>query len=320
VGGGIWPGLGCRFEYAGAWVRRTASTILTAIFAVLFGLAFGSFLNVCIARLPRHRSIVRPGSACPNCGKAIRAWDNLPLLSFAILRGRCRTCRWPIPWRYPAVELATAALFLLAYLRFGLTLAGAGAAVLSFLLLGLAVMDAETMRLPDAFTLPGIVLGIVWSGLEFGLAKQWPGALLWSANENLAIGATKPHAQWKLMIAAMIASALWALLAAFLIWLIRWLYHLLRHREGMGLGDAKLLAMIAAWLGPALTGLTFVLGTFAAAVFGIALAARSRRSPDQTMLPFGSFLCAAAIYALFAGQPVLHWYAGFFHWYAGFFQ
>jgi leader peptidase (prepilin peptidase)/N-methyltransferase len=262
-------------------------TLVTAIFVVLFGLAFGSFLNVCIARLPRRRSIVRPGSACPNCGTQIRAWDNIPLLSFAVLGGRCRACHWRIPWRYPAVEAATAALFLLAYLRYGLTLAGVGAALLSFLLLGLAVMDAETMRLPDAFTIPGILLGIFWRG-----TLPAPGIAFHLRNAALSL--------------------LYALCAALLIWLIRWFYYVLRHREGMGLGDAKLLAMIAAWLGPMLTGLTFVLGTFAAAVFGIALAARSRRSPDQTMLPFGSFLCAAAIYALFAGQPVLHWYAGFF--------
>jgi leader peptidase (prepilin peptidase) / N-methyltransferase len=254
---------------------------------VLFGLAFGSFLNVCVARLPRHRSIVRPGSACPNCGAAIRAWDNVPLLSFAILRGRCRACHWRIPWRYPAAEIATAALFLLAYLRYGLTLAGGGAAVLSFLLLGLAVMDAETMRLPDAFTLPGILIGIAWRGVL-------PVATLAAHLQNAAF------------------SLLWAVCAALLIVLIRWLYYLLRHREGMGLGDAKLLAMIAAWLGPALTGLTFVLGTFAAVVFGLALFAKRPRVNGQTRLAFGSFLCAAALYALFAGQPIVNWYAGFF--------
>ena len=289
-------------------------TAVIAIFVFLFGLAFGSFLNVCIARLPRHRSIVRPGSACPNCGAQIRAWDNIPLVSFAVLRGRCRHCRWRIPWRYPAVEIATASLFLLAYLRHGLTLAAAGAAVLSFLLLGLAVMDAETMRLPDAFTLPGIALGIIWSGLEFGFTKDWSQAVGGTAVllGGFGIAVSKPFAHVKLMVGAMIVSAVWAVCAALLIVLIRWLYYALRHREGMGLGDAKLLAMIAAWLGPALTGLTFVLGAFAAAVFGIALAVRSRRSANPTRLAFGSFLCAAALYALFAGEPIITWYAGFF--------
>lgn len=275
-------------------------TLLAAIFVVLFSLAFGSFLNVCIARLPRHRSIVRPGSACPNCGAAIRVSDNLPVLSWIVLRGRCRACRWRIPWRYPAVELATAALFLLAYLQHGLTVAAAGAAVLSFLLLGLAVMDAETMRLPDAFTLPGIILGVLWHG-----------AL------PIAPSRLDPRPAWLDHTGRAAESLFWAACAALLIWLIRWIYYALRRREGMGMGDAKLLAMIAAWLGPTLTLLTFVLGTFAAAVFGIALLAKRRRhdgqSPaGQTQLPFGSFLCAAALYALFAGQPIITWYAGFF--------
>lgn len=268
-------------------------TLILAIFVVLFGLAFGSFLNVCIARLPRHRSIVSPGSACPNCCAQIRVSDNVPVLSWILLRARCRTCRWHIPWRYPATEIATAALFLLCYLRFGLTVTGAGMAVLSFLLLGLAVMDAETMRLPDAFTLPGIALGIVWHG-------------------------TVHTAAFAIHLQNAAFSLLWAVCAALLIWLIRWFYSVLRHREGMGLGDAKLLALIAAWLGPALTALTFVLGTCAAAVFGIALLVKQRRptGPSRTaapaQLPFGSFLCAAALYALFAGQPLVTWYAGFF--------
>jgi leader peptidase (prepilin peptidase)/N-methyltransferase len=132
---------------------------------VLFGLAFGSFLNVCISRLPRHESIVHPRSRCPRCRAGIQAADNIPILSWILLRGRCRVCRWPIPWRYPAVEFATAALFLLSFLRFGLGVVAIGMAVLCFLLLGLAVMDAETMRLPDAFTLTGIVLGILYSGI-----------------------------------------------------------------------------------------------------------------------------------------------------------
>lgn len=261
--------------------------VVLSIFVVLFGLAFGSFLNVCIARLPEHRSIVRPGSACPRCGAEIRFYDNLPLISWALLRGRCRACRWRIPWRYPAVEVATAALFLICYLRFGFTVEGGGMAVLSFLLLGLAAMDAETMRLPDAFTLPGIALGVVWSGLLPALGM---------AGHLLRAG----------------QSIFWALCAALFILAIRWLYWLVRRAEGMGMGDAKLLAMIAAWLGPSLTLLTLILGTVAAAVFGLALMARARTRPSETRMPFGAFLCAAALYAMFAGTPIIRWYAGFF--------
>lgn len=264
-------------------------TLVIAIFVVLFGLAFGSFLNVCIARLPQHASIVRPGSRCPQCGAAIRAFDNLPLVSWAVLRGRCRACRWRIPWRYPAVEFATAALFLLSYLRFGLNLIGIGMDVLCFLLLGLAVMDAETLRLPDAFTLPGIALGVVYAGL-------FPAATVGAHAENA------------------IAAALWAGLAALLILIIRWIYYFARREEGMGIGDAKLLAMIAAWLGPSLTLLTLVIGVVAAAVLGmVMIAAGPRRGAGgKARMPFGAFLCAAAIYAVFAGQPIVDWYLRFF--------
>lgn len=279
--------------------EEPASTLLTAIFVALFGLAFGSFLNVCIARLPRQESIVRPGSHCPSCGAAIRAADNLPLLSWVLLRGRCRHCGWRIPWRYPAVELGTAALFVLCYLRFGLTFPSLGMTVLCFLLFGLAVMDAETFRLPDAFTLPGIALGILYAGCfsaAGGLGHLWDAA----------------------------SSALFAGLAALLILILRWTYYFLRRREGMGLGDAKLLALIAAWLGPPLTLLTLFLGVLSAAIVGLlwigishgmARAASESQAAPKTFaarLPFGSFLCAAALYAIFAGRPLIHWYLKFF--------
>lgn len=276
-------------RYAGNGYRRSAAILLDSIFVVLFGLAFGSFLNVCIARLPRHESIVSPGSRCPHCRTPLRRRDNLPILSWMLLRGRCRNCRWKIPWRYPAVEAATAALFLLCDLRFGLAVTGIGMAILCFLLFGLAVMDAETMRLPDTFTLPGILLGIVYAALQ---PATTPLEHLWHAG----------------------ASILWAIAAALLILAIRGLYYLLRHVEGMGIGDAKLLALIAAWLGPALTLLTMILGTFAAALFGFAivLLSPSKRRSLATRIPFGSFLCAAAIYVIFAGQPLLRWYMQFF--------
>jgi leader peptidase (prepilin peptidase)/N-methyltransferase len=259
-------------------------TLLAAIFSVLFGLAFGSFLNVCISRLPRHQSIVHPASRCPACGKPIRARDNVPLLSWLLLHGRCRNCNWKIPLRYPLVELATAILFLLAYLVFGLTLEAIGMAVLCFLLLGLAVMDAETMLLPDVFTLPGIALGVLYSGMMLG----------WR------------FAGW---------SALYALAAAVLILLIRAAYRLVRRREGMGLGDAKLLAMVAAWLGPWPSLLVLFLGVIATAVFGLftlMIKKNARKHASPLALPFGSFLCAAAIYAIFQGAPAIHWYMRFF--------
>jgi leader peptidase (prepilin peptidase)/N-methyltransferase len=256
-------------------------TLLTSIFSILFGLAFGSFLNVCISRLPRHESIISPASHCPACEKPILSQDNLPLLSWLLLRGCCRNCGWKIPWRYPLIELATAALFLLAYLSFGLTAQAAAMALLCFLLLGLAVMDAETLLLPDTFTLPGIALGIVWSAIRGG----WRAAIL---------------------------SVIYALAAAALIFVIRGAYWLLRRQEGMGLGDAKLFAMIAAWLGPWPTLLVLFLGVLAAAIFGLLWIALKKGGMHTLQLPFGSFLCAAAMYAIFCGQPILNWYFQFF--------
>lgn len=270
-------------------------SVLIEIFAVLFGLAFGSFLNVCISRLPRHESVVTPGSRCPRCGIGIRSLDNIPILSWILLRGRCRRCRWRIPWRYPAVEATTAALFLLCDLQFGLNVTGAGMAALCFLLLGLAVMDAETMRLPDAFTLPGIVMGVLYSSLVSGAG----------------LGMRPMLAAW---LTGGLWAILWAALAALLLLCVRWAYYLARGKEGMGVGDAKLLAMIAAWLGPSATLLTLLLGVMSAAIWGVAWVAisRGRRDSATTRLPLGAFLSAAAIYTVFSGGPIIRWYMKFF--------
>jgi leader peptidase (prepilin peptidase) / N-methyltransferase len=288
---------------------------LVAIFVVLLGLAFGSFLNVCISRLPRHRSIMRPRSRCPKCGAAIAARDNVPILSWILLRGRCRACGWQIPWRYAAVETATAALFLLCFLKFGQPLESIGMAVLCFLLLGLAVMDAETLRLPDAFTWPGIGLGVVWSGwilpttrgLRIGPASA-PGIGIVFLTRR-AVPSGRWHWSWVMALDA----ALWALVAALVILAFRWLYFAVRGKEGMGIGDAKLMAMIGAWLGPALTLLTLFLGVLAAAVLGVIwITIRGRRGAMTMRLPFGAFLCAAAILSVFAGGLILDWYLRFF--------
>lgn len=250
--------------------------MLPDLVVVIAGLVFGSFLNVCISRLPRHESIVSPRSRCPHCLTPVRSLDNIPILSFLLLRGRCRTCRNPISWRYPAVELVTAALWLLCWLRFGPTVEALAMAVLCFLLLGLAVMDAETMTLPDAFTLPGILLGALYEAYRAGF-------------RGFAL------------------SILWAVAAGSFIVLIRWIYKQVRRHEGMGLGDAKLLAMIAAWLGPWQTLLVFFLAVVGGALFGLV-----RMRSMKARLPLGAFLCMAALYAIFFGQATIHWYLGFF--------
>jgi leader peptidase (prepilin peptidase)/N-methyltransferase len=162
-------------------------------------------------------------------------------------------------------------------------------ALLCFLLLGLAVMDAETMRLPDAFTLSGLLLGILYA-------------------------AALPQLTLRAHFRAACLSLLWAISAALVLLLISGTYYLIRRRRGLGTGDIKLLAMIAAWLGPALTLLTLTLAVFATAAFAILLLAASpnRRAALTTKLPFGSFLCAAALYTLFRGEPILKWYLSLF--------
>ena len=199
-----------------------------------------------------------------------------------------------IPARYPLVEVATAALFLLCYFEFGLTLHGVASAVLCWLLLGLAVMDAETLRLPDALTLPGIALGVI--------ASSFPGVQ----------GAVPIFP-----LRAAGASLLWAACAGALILMIRAIYWLVRRCEGIGLGDAKLLAMIASWLGPWQAGLVLFLAVICAAAYGLGLIAwggtrRSSKNGFTARIPLGAFLCAAAILAIFEGDSILGWYLGFF--------
>jgi len=220
--------------------------ILGTIFAGLLGLAFGSFLNVCLSRWPAGESIVQPRSHCRQCGRTLAWWENVPLLSWLALRGRCRTCRAWISWRYPLVELAVGVLWAMiawqSYNAFFPFEFAAGMMLFSWALVGLAVLDAEHLWLPDAMTLPGIALGFCWWFLQ---------------GEQVGWALHMPPAPWE--DAEDIGKRLLAILAAAgLILLIRWLYWLIRRREGIGLGDAKLMALLAAWLG--LPGALLALG------------------------------------------------------------
>lgn len=258
-------------------------TILTAI----IGLIFGSFLNVCISRLPRHESIVSPRSRCPRCQRPIPALENIPILSWLLLCGRCRGCREPISWRYPLIEIVTALLFLLCRFTYGITVPGIGAMVLCFLLLGLAVTDAETLTLPNTLTYPGIVLGVIYAAVSAN--TDLPGRFI--------------HAGYAI---------LWGIIFAAIILFIRWFYLKVRHVEGLGIGDAKLLAMIAVWMGPLLSAEVFFFGVFAAAIYGMVLLALRSPRGLQTQLPLGAFLCASGLVMLFQGEKILKWY---FHFY-----
>ncbi|MGH9511867.1 MAG: prepilin peptidase [Terriglobales bacterium] len=292
-----------------------------------FGLAFGSFLNVCIYRLPRGLSVVQPRSACPDCETPISFYDNIPVLSWLILRGRCRNCKTPISPRYLAVELLTAAMFLACYWQFGLSLSALKYCTFGFLLLGLIFTDAETQLLPDKMTLPGVVMGLLFSLMVpvNDIASQLLPALVSpSANSYLA-----PQ------LLSFADSLLGAIVGASFIYGVGAIYLRARGVEGMGFGDVKLMAMVGAFLGLKLTMFTIFAGSIAGSLFGLwtVLAVwikRSRRRMARNhesawdarrrawasavvalrrhQMPFGVFLGSMAIIAFFAGNQFLRWY------------
>lgn len=294
-----------------------------AIFVL--GLAFGSFLNVCIYRLPLGLSIVHPGSACPNCTAPIHFYDNVPVLSWIILRGHCRNCKAPISPRYLVVELLTAGIFLGCYAHFGLTLATLKCAIFGFLLLGLIFTDAETQLLPDKLTLTGLALGLVFSVLVpvNDLASQFLPGLV-----------SAPHAlSWRIFSLA--DALLGAAVGASFLYGAGAIYLRARGVEGMGFGDVKLMAMVGAFLGLKLTVFTIFAGSIAGSLFGLwtmlvvwmkrmrrrrsrsrETAAQARRHAWQSavvalrrhQIPFGVFLGSMAMIALFFGNQFLRWY------------
>lgn len=265
------------FVFIPVWVLVAA--------ALIAGLVFGSFLNVCIARLPAHQSIVAPPSHCLRCGTPIQVRDNIPVVSWLWLRGRCRACNARISLQYPLVELSTAALFVACVLHTGAAWPTLIDAVACFLLLGLAVMDWQTMLLPDAFTLTGI--GAAW-----------------------LLKVLAPGNRFRMRVA--IRTLEDAVIAATLLLLVRALYRIVRHREGLGFGDVKLLAMMAAFMGLPLALFGYFIGVLAAALFAIVLLVRGKvRGTDR--IPFGSFLAGAGIVAIFVGRPAIAWYLSTFH-------
>jgi leader peptidase (prepilin peptidase) / N-methyltransferase len=289
--------------------------ICCTVLAGLLGLAFGSFLNVCLSRWPEGESVVQPHSHCRSCGRTLAWWENLPVLSWLALRGKCRTCGAGIGWRYPAVELAVGLIWAAVVWQ---ATAGSfeqlvfsekpGAAVaivfLKFvflwLLVALAILDAEHLWLPNWLTLTGIALGSV----------------------NLLIGVTSARRFFIVEPGPVMDAVYWlagVVASAMLILLIRWTYWLIRRREGIGLGDAKLMAMLGAWLGLSGALLSFGIGVVLGAVFAlIALAVPAARRKSETWLaaklPLGTFLCIGGIISALWGQPIIDTYrrwAGF---------
>jgi len=292
--------------------------ILGTVFAGLIGLAFGSFLNVCLSRWPEGQSVVKPRSHCRGCGRTLVWWENVPLASWLALRGHCRTCHARISWRYPLVEFGVGALWAtIAWQSFArvpetppdisvsysplflfqTAVTVGGMMVLTWMLVGLAALDAEHLWLPDIVTLPGIVLGIIVSLVRGGplLATAFP--QLSTLNQLLRL-------------------AFSIVIAAGVVLLIRWIYWLVRRREGIGLGDAKLMAMLAAWLGLPGALLCFAIGVIFGAAFGIALllSASFRPTEDTTALkklPLGTFLSIGGIISSLWGQLIL---AAYMRW------
>lgn len=296
----------------------------------LLGLLFGSFLNVCIARLPFHESVVTPGSRCPHCDHPIRWRDNVPVVSWLWLRARCRDCGAGISWRYPAVELATAVWFAVALRGWwleravlpsqgsspNLAIAEISFLALGILLIGLLVMDWQTHTLPDAFTLTGTAVGFCLVCVQAIFLA--PGEADIHLNPAHSLRMRSPGsftARGDVFLTGpehLVFGRLLAIVAAALIPLaIRWTYRAVRGQDGLGLGDVKLLAMIAAFLGfwPAL--LAMILGCMLIFPYAVILLATGRAN-RKTQLPFGTFLCTGGLLSALSAEPVVAWYRSLF--------
>ena len=250
---------------------------ISLAFAACLGAVVGSFLNVCIHRLPRKTSIVWPGSACPSCKRRLEWYENVPILSYVLLRGRCRTCRTPLTIRYPVVELLTAVMFALAWWAYGPGILLVSRLVFGCALVALFAIDLEHYILPDVITLPGIVVGFAFS---FFTEPGWISSLI-----GIVAG----------------GGFLWAVAEG---------YYRVRHEEGMGFGDVKMLAMIGAFLGWKLTLLSVIMASLTGSIVGVGLIA-SGRGTMKYALPFGTFLAIGAAVGATAGPSILAWYLGF---------
>lgn len=239
------------------------------------GAIIGSFLNVCIYRLPKKESLIFPGSHCPGCGTAIRAFDNIPIFSYLTLRGRCRSCRTRISPQYPAVELITGILTLCLFIKFGVSLTFLSLFVLCSALVVITFIDLEYRIIPDVISLPGIVVGFASS-----FVLPWLG--------------------WQSSLVGILAGGGSLLAVAFL-------YQVITKKEGMGGGDIKLLAMMGAFLGWRSVPFIIFVGSLTGSVIGITLML-SQKKDSKLAIPFGPFLAFGAILYIFYGREIIHWY------------
>jgi leader peptidase (prepilin peptidase)/N-methyltransferase len=275
------------------------------IVAGVFGAIIGSFLNVVIHRVPLEQSIVFPNSRCASCGGAIAFYDNIPVLSYLALRAKCRHCKEHISFRYPAVELLTAALFVGVAWHDGLSAALPFDLVFASALLALVFIDAEHMILPNVITYPGIVFAVV-ARVAIPFLTGTPH---FDDVPSLAQGAL---ANMPIPVTSLAGALIGALLGGGSLWLMGWTWEKLRGIEAMGLGDVKMMFMVGAYLGWRLTILTIFIGVLSGSVIGILLMARQGQRNMQMLLPFGVFLGLGALAALLFGAPIVEWYAGQF--------
>ena len=251
--------------------------MMNLVVAGVLGSIVGSFLNVCIHRLPRGQSVVWPASACPACHRSLSWFENIPLVSYLVLGARCRTCRARIAVRYFVVEAITAAMFVAAWWYYGPSALLVSRLLFGCALLTLFAIDLEHHLLPNTITLPGIVVGFVFS---FVTEPGW------------------------------IASLLGILLGGGVLYAIAEVYYRVRHEEGLGMGDVKMLAMIGAFIGWKLTLMTLMMASVAGSIIGVLVIA-ARRGDMKYALPFGTFLAVGAALAATVGMPLLDWYLRF---------
>lgn len=249
------------------------------LFVFIFGLLWGSFANVVIYRFPKGESVVRPRSHCTKCQKMISWYDNIPIFSWLILRGRCRRCSAAISWRYPLVELITGVLFALIFLKYGIAWVTAEYIVFAWMLIVVSFIDFDLMILPDVFTLSGIVLGLVGAALN-------------------------PERDF-------LSSLYGVLIGGGFLWLVAYLYLLIRKEEGMGGGDIKLLAWIGAVLGWPAVPFVVLASSLVGSVVGLSLALRGEAGL-KSVIPFGPYLALAAILFLLGGERIGLWYISLF--------
>lgn len=277
-------------------IQRVIPQLAIGVFVFVFGLVIGSFLNVCILRIPGGKSIVMPASACTKCAAPIRPYDNIPVLSYLLLRGKCRACKTPISPMYPLVELLTGLLFWACYLAFGLTMDTLKWAVFSAIMIVLVFTDFRERLLPDLVNYTGLALGLA---LSFFI-KPTDGTALWIANHIFEFPPPAP-------VLSFADAILGAAFGSGLLWLVSEAYFRLRGREGMGLGDVKMMLMAGAFLGAKRTLLTILAGSLLGSVLGVAVILARRKEADYE-LPFGTFLGMAALLVVFFGTPVVNWY------------